>query len=260
MAPKGETPPDIPDLEIPASRPKPSAPVAAAPPAPPQEDFGDFGDMEIERGGHVMVPPSSSAAPRVPPSASMKAASGLELAAPRSVPRPRADLPPSTRDRLVARAITSATFAGAAFGLFETVAWRSSVSSLWPHAFDATSSIQSGAVAITAIVIGTAIGAIGLKLRPRSTALIGSAAAWLITSLAMITVALVATEEHAAPADGALLVPYTAPLAILLVGLGLAARAPALWLRRGSHRALALVAGAGGGLLAFVGYAILGSR
>jgi hypothetical protein len=254
MDPKGERPPVVPDLALPPpeSRPKPSAPAIAAP--PPADDFGD---LEIERGGHVMAAPASSAAPRAAAPASMRAAgSGLELAAPRSTPRAPAYVPPSARARAIACVIPIAAFAATSFALFETIAWRASLASLWPHAVDATSSLQSGAMAIACIVIGTAVGAVGLKARPRSIALIGSGAGWLVTALAMITVALVATEEHAAPADGARLVPYTVPVAIVLVGLGLASRAPRLWLRGGSRRALALAASAGGAIVAFVGFAV----
>ena len=49
--------------------------------------------------------------------------------------------------------------------------------------------------------------------------MIGSGGTWLLASLAMITVTLVATDEHPTPPDGALLIPYVVPLGLLLLGL-----------------------------------------
>ena len=58
-------------------------------------------------------------------------------------------------------------------------------------------------------------------------------------------------HDHTPP-DGALLIPYVIPLAIVLLGFGLAARGPRLFLQGGSRRAIAAIAGLAGGALVFV--------
>jgi len=253
MDPKGERPPSVPDLIVPAAKPSgaPRAVSAAPKPDPVLPPADDFGDMEIERGGHVMpaisAPPTTSARPR-------PADPRLELAAPRSnLSRAPAYVPPSAAEKALARAVAVVPFSATFAALRQTVHVR--LPPVLPHAFDATSTVESGAVAIGALVAGIAIGVAGLRARPRSITLLGSAAAWLVSALAMVTVALVATEDHPAPADGALLFAYAAPLGMLLFGVGLAGRAAPLWLRGGSRRALALAVSVAGGAIAFVAFA-----
>ena len=67
----------------------------------------------------------------------------------------------------------------------------------------------------------------------------------------MVTVTLVSTEEHPAPPDGALLIPYVVPFAILMLGLGVAGRGPSLFLRGGARRASSVLAAVAGGAIAF---------
>ena len=74
---------------------------------------------------------------------------------------------------------------------------------------------------LTAVfVLAIAIGFLGLKLEPRSYAMVASAGALVLASLAMVTVTLVSTDENPGPADGALLMPYLLPLAMLSLGIG----------------------------------------
>jgi hypothetical protein len=67
----------------------------------------------------------------------------------------------------------------------------------------------------------------------------------------MVTVTLVSLEENHAPPDGALLVPYAVPFAMLLLGFGVIGRGSSLFMRGGAARAGALLAGFAGGILVF---------
>ncbi|MBN9165987.1 MAG: hypothetical protein BGO98_11670 [Myxococcales bacterium 68-20] len=242
----------------------PSAMTSRAPAAPHvsidikgNEDF----DMEIERGGAlVSLPPSSSLRPgsmsNRPASMSGRppaSGSGLEISYRRMDAVARVATGPSTAVKLLAWVLPIVLFAGTLAGLVKLAhhAGGRDVVRLLPHAFDASSTPQSGAVAGGALVIAIALGFLGLKLRPRSYAMLGSATALVITSLAMVTVTLVSTEEHPAPPDGALLIPYVVPFAVLLLGLGVAGRGRSLFLRGGGHRAGSLLAALAGGAIVF---------
>lgn len=268
--------PAIPDLDVPSMRP--STPRVSAAPAQPSkipqapqiqlDDLGDdFGDMEIERGGATSLPPMSSGRPPMssgrpsmsggPASrVSLPAGSGLELGSTRPRPslRARAHRGPSAFESIAAWFLTVASTAGAFAGLVR-VAHRPgrSFAALLPRAFDATSAKQSGAFALTALALSIAVGYGGLKARGRSWAMVGSAAMLLLAALAMVTVTLVATDETPTPADGALLIPYVMPLAIVLFGFGVASRGLPLFHDRGARRVLTLVVGALGGALIFAG-------
>lgn len=227
-------------------------------------DGDAFGDMEIERGGSTSLPPMSpgrppmsSGRPPMPASRpSLSAGSGLELGSTRPRPsfRARAHRGPSTLASIFAWFLTIASTAGAFAGLVR-VAHRPgrSFAALLPHAFDATSAKQSGAFALTALALSIAIGYGGLKARGRSWAMVSSAAMLLIAALAMVTVTLVATDETPTPADGALLIPYVMPLAIVLFGFGVASRGLPFFHDRGARRVLTLVVGLLGGALIFAG-------
>ena len=232
-------------------------------------DDDDFG-MELERGGSLVsqVPsmsappssrstgPASSGAGAIPsgrPPAS--GASGLDVAHRRLEARPAVvDKGPSTGQKLLAWLVPTLSFIATAAPL--TLSAHKSggrnFMNLLPHAFDATSTVQSGAVSLGALVLAIAVGFIGLKLHPRSYAMLGAGTMLLLASLAMVTVTLVSSEEHPTPPDGALLIPYVVPLAIVLLGFGLAARGPRLFLQGGSRRAIAAIAGLAGGALVFV--------
>ncbi len=214
----------------------------------------DAFDLEIERGGAI-----TSQAPASSPRAGAPASrpgSGLDVAYRRTDPKPASeeDDGPSSATRALAVVLPAVLFVGAFAGLAKLVHRRGGhvITTLLPHAFDASSTAQSGAVSGLALVLAIAVGVLGLRARPRSYAMLVSAAALVITMLAMVTVALVSTEEHPGPADGALVVPYVIPFALMMLGLGVAGRARPLFLRGGASRVTALVAGIAGGAIVFV--------
>ncbi len=144
---------------------------------------------------------------------------------------------------------------GVSFGLVRALHVRGGrpLASLWPHAFDGTSAAESGGVAMFLLVTAVALGWVGLTRAPRSVALIAGAGATLVTSLAMVTVALSSTAEGAAPPDGVLLVPYSVPLALVLIAGAVAGRAARAFAYEGTANKAMLVPMAGAaGAIAFV--------
>jgi hypothetical protein len=213
--------------------------------------------MEIDRGGAALAlePPASSSRGAVTALAGGGASSsGLDVAYRRLDPqRAAGDEGPSMAARALAWAFPGVVFLATAFGLFR-LAHRPgghALARLLPHAFDATSTEQSGALAAGALIFAIAIGVVGLRVEPRSYAMLTSAGAMVIASLAMVTVTLVSTEEQPGPADGALIIPYVVPFAVLALAGGTAARGPALFLGGGARRARAIFAALAGGALAF---------
>lgn len=165
--------------------------------------------------------------------------SGLDVAYQRAdrAPRPVAPRGPSTGAKVGALAVTAIVFVGSVAGLLKVVhrAGRSVVG-LLPRAFDATSTVSSGAVAISLLIAAITVGFIGVKGHPRSWAMISSAASLLIGSLAMVTVTLVSTEENPTPPDGALLMPWVVPMGLAFLGLGIAGRAMSMFAWGGVKR------------------------
>lgn len=235
-----------------------------------EESSDDF-DMEIERGGALTAQsPASSGRPSGhgrsaaslstalrpggPSGNAARVGSGLDVAYRRTDPRPVVREGPGRGARIAAYLVPFFASAMTVAALVKLVHRRGgrNVLSLLPHAFDASSTIQSGAFALVTLVLAITIGFIGLKASRRSYAMSGSAVMLVVTSLAMVTVTLVSTdEEHATAPDGALLVPYVVPLATLLLGLGILGRGRRLFLRGGSSRALSLLVAAAGGALVF---------
>lgn len=273
--PKNDAGLEVPDLALPApttsrkpapmSSRAPAAPVAPAGPSAPT--FGGLDDdddeMQIERAGYM---PTASTGRPSQSRASVSLAGGrtaggppptLELTHERlSMPSSRRvsaePAAPSTLAKVLAVVIAIGLAGGTAAGLFK-LAHRSagmSITTLLPHAFDATSAAQSGGVAVGSLVVAIALGAIGLKLRPRSWVMVVSSGAMLLTSLAMVTVALVATDEHPAKPDGVLLLPYLLPLAALTLGISLVSRASRRFVSAGASSKIA------GGPLAVIGGAL----
>lgn len=270
--------PEVPELEVPlppSARVPIAAPAVSAPPSVPAlskapaqgiafdtPDDDDF-DMQIERnvaGTSLEMATSSrmSAAPRV--SSPRIASSGLEVAHVRPSARRHDDdddAPPSVGARIAGFVVATSVLGGAAFALFHFVKPHGlSPMKLLPHAFDGTSAPESGVVALTGLVLAIALGFAGIKATPRSWAWVGSGAALLLLSLAMVTVTLASTGENPEPPDGALLVPYLAPAALLMLGLGVGGRAAALFARRGIGRKLgAIPVAAIAGGICFVAFA-----
>jgi hypothetical protein len=226
----------------------------------------DF-DMEIERGGNIVpqsgprsaqmaldAPPRSTGS-GLRPSAQMRSAgSGLEVSYKRLEPRAVVATGPSSGQRLAAWAIPIVLAGGGFAGSLKVLHRHGgrSVLAMLPHAFDATSTFQSGAFSLSALGVAIGLGFTGLKSQPRSYAFVGSAALLVLASLAMVTVTLVSLEEQPSPPDGALLIPYVVPFAVLLLGVGVIGRGPSLYLRGGARRGGAALAGLVGGTLVFL--------
>jgi len=227
-------------------------------------DAFDMG-MEIERGGGMSpgsLPPSittsrhpgaTSGRPSSPSSGS-----GLDIAYGRSdldrARRNAGPAEPGIGEKILGVAISLIVCLGAV-GALAKFAHKSgrSVIGLLPRAFDATSTVQSGAIAGSLLILAIGVGFVGVKGRHRSYAMILSAAALLIGSLAMVTVTLISTEEHPTPPDGALLMPWVIPAALVLLGLGMAGKGLPLFLQGGARRVLTLVVALIGGALIFGG-------
>ena len=239
-----------------ASPASPRGPAAPFDPLPAGDDFY----MEIERGDAHLMPVSAdqqavhsisrASRPMVP-----IASTGLGLAA-----RPSGRSASSETTGEVSTGLATAAWAvslivagAAAFGLLRGAKLRPlSITQVPEHAFDGSSAIESGAVAVAALIAAIAIGWFGVKGTPRSWPMVGGAGALLLISLAMVTVALGATGEATAPPDGVLLLPYLSPLVVLGIGLGALARAAWLFQHRVISRKLAAlpVAALAGALLA----------
>ncbi|MBX3198520.1 MAG: hypothetical protein KF894_10340 [Labilithrix sp.] len=247
----------------PAVSAPPGATTSRAPGAPNvaidfKGDDDDFGSMEIERGGAMIsLPPSMSGRPPAssrPASPSGRpAAPGLEVTYRRMPPVAITPVGPSRAVRILAwvlpLVLASATLVGLVKLVHRPGGWRPMA--LMPHAFDATSTAESGAFAGIAFVLAITIGSIGVKVIPQSYAMVVSATGLVVASLAMVTVTLVSTEEHPSPPDGALLIPYVVPFAVLCLGLGVAGRGPPLFLRGGVRRLTSALAAIAGGALVF---------
>ena len=249
----------------------PSAPPRGSSPALPAGggrtiafDGDDDDDMEIERNvaGTSLPTAQSSYAPR---SSGTHAASGrsavgskgLELAAPSRMAREKAardaddDGEPSTGLKAAGLALVTVIGGATAFALWKYVhhAGGFDVMRAMPHAFDGTSATESGALSLVALVIAVAVGFAGLRFKPHAWAVIAAGGVLLLLALAMVTVTLASTGENPTPPDGALLVPYLFPAAVLMFAIGVEGRAARLFsaghgARRFSSIPLAALAGA----------------
>ena len=212
--------------------------------------------MEIERDG-ALATLASMGAPAGGGRATSNAQSGLEVTHRRATasaePRRAADDVSLARTAVahVAAALLSAAVLVAIARLAHDPTGRP-LASLLPQAFDGTSVTASGIVAGASLVTALALGSIGLRMRPRSWAIVVSGGAMLLASLAMVTVTLVATEADPSPPDGALLIPYAVPVAMLTLAVGLAGRAARLFMTDGrGPKAAAVPVCAVAGALAF---------
>jgi serine/threonine-protein kinase len=245
-------------------------------------DDDDFGDG-IERGPSMLGGTQSLAMQSSPSSRNLRttgdrgprgasavpiATSGLDIAATERTEglrriREREDDEPSTITIIASWILAAAFTGGAAFGLFK-VAHRPkgvSLTSLLPHAFDGTSIGLAGFVAISTLIGAVAIGFLGVKVRPRSAGFILAAVGFMLTALAMVTVALGSSPENPTPPDGALLIPYLLPLGVLGIGLGLGGRAAAAFRSPSIAKKLAVLPlGAIGGALAFAAFELFSGR
>lgn len=267
-------PKDIPDLDLtPLRASSPKAPSLA--PAPPASSMnrttleretslsssldgdGDEFDMELERSSAMVSIQTATSERRIAPAQSVgRSASGLEVSYDRFNPKrhARARPPPSFGRKFAAWALPLGLSAGVVVGQLKLVhrPGGHAITRLLPHAFDATSTLQSGGGSLAALALAIGLGFVGVKKEPRSYVMVGSASMLLVASIAMVTITLVSTEEQPTPPDGALILPYVVPLALLLLGVSVGGRSPHLFLGGGIRRALALVAVlASGALVAF---------
>jgi hypothetical protein len=269
---------DVPDLEVPRSRPRPTSGAPAPAPAARVASFDDDDgmDMEIERGlgtPFLAAAPPPPTSPRAggkggialdaphahgsaPASRPRPSRSGLEVEFDRFAPRgPAAAEGPSTLARVLGSlgAIVLAAFALGALVRFAHRPAGVAATAILPFAFDGSSAIASGAVAITSLIGAMALGYLGVRASNRSWILVGAAALVMLLSLAMVTVTLASSGEPGPPADGALLVPWLAPFALLLGGIDVVARAARRFVdHEGGARALAAPLALGGGVLVFL--------
>ena len=244
-------------------------------------DDDDF-DMQIERNFSTsVVPPQPSASrpsrpsrpsmsgvdrplgPHSRPSFPNRASSGLELGAPQRLTA-RSERNVSSAEaglgsRILGFFVALLVLGGTAFALLHFVhrAGGRLVTSALPHAFDGTSANESGAIALVSFVVAVTVIFVGLRLRPHAWSIVAAGGALLLLALAMVTVTLASTGENPTPPDGVLLVPYIAPVALLLLALGMGLRAARIVGRAYGARRLGgvpLAAIAGG--LAFVAFEI----
>ncbi len=249
---------DVPDLDVPASGPAPvvrppAKPAAPATPAAADDDVFGLG-MEIERDiSQPFQGPPSTAQPRA--HRPRPSSSGLDVTYKRLDPRSTEGGPyrPSKATvvlgPLAAAVVAAAAFGGLAHALHRPTGFA--LTSLAPRAFDGTSVVGSGIVAVTALVLSIAIGYAGVRASSRSWLLVGTATCTMLLALAMVTVTLASSGEHGPPPDGALLVPWLAPFAIALAGLDALVRGARTMTKREGARKLGGVplALAAGGLV-----------
>ena len=253
-----------PSQHMPAVRPSQNMPAVQAPPAITIDDDDDddpFG-MQIQRNlgtADLPIATSSRAAPAAISTRPARVSSGLELDGSRKdrYVHEEQEYEPSTVSKLVGFVVAMIVLGGVAFALvrFAHRAHGIKVTALLPHAFDGSSAAQSGIVSGVAIVLAVAFGFLGLKTTPRSWPLVGSAVASMLVALAMVTVTLASTGEGGAPPDGALLVPYLAPLVIAGISLTLGGRAAWLFAdRKLGRKLLFLPVAALGGAVMYLAY------
>ena len=228
-------------------------------------DFGhtddeDFGDV-IERGaggGSFSAPPTSVS--RGPAPISSRAPASLDLAyKPTNVARAAAEPQRITflegfGARVVPLLGCIAVVAAAMKYVHQP--GRFAIGGLVPHALDASSTMKSGAAAGVSVIAAIAVGYFGLKTHPRSWSTVVAGGLLLLNALALVTVMLVSTEENPSPADGARLVPYVVPLAVVLFGLGVTSRGTEPFLDGGARRLLSVVLGLLGGAIVYAGLAL----
>lgn len=210
------------------------SPAAAAVQSVTLDNDADDFDMEIEREGALASMASSSsfkAAPLAGRAPIASNPSGLEVAHRRPMQSQRnlagEEEELSTRAKIIANVGAFVLFAAAFAALGKLVhrAGGRSVTTLLPHAFDGTSVEHSGIVSGAALVIAIVLGFIGFRLRPRSWAFVVAGGAMLLTALAMVTITLVSTEDNPSPPDGALLIPWVVPIALVALAVGFVMRA-----------------------------------
>lgn len=230
-----------PPASVRSAAPPPAAVRSAAPPDPNvgagrsitfDDDDGDDFDMQIERNvastSFAHATSSRAAGPQTGARPSGGGRPGLELSAPSRMAREPSAEPqyadePGTGIKLAGLAISATIAGGVAFSLWKFVyhARGFDLTHAMPRAFDGTSAIQSGAIALGGLFVAVALAFIGLRVRPHAWTVVAAGGLALLLAIAMVTVALGSTGENSVPPDGGLLVPYLLPATVLLFSLGL---------------------------------------
>lgn len=260
----------------PSARPSTSGPPRASMPSAPTAQPGggrsiafdggdddDF-DMEIERNvaGTSLPAAQSSRVSGTHAAARPSGKPGLELAAPSRMVRERTERAaendePGIGIKLAGLALVMLFGGGTAFALWKYVhhAGGFDLMKAVPHAFDGTSATESGAISLVSLVIAVTVGFVGLRFKPHAWAVVAAGGTILLLALAMVTVTLASTGENPTPPDGALLVPYLFPAAVLMLAIGLEGRAARLFATSyGVRRIAAVPLAAVGGAIAFLAF------
>jgi hypothetical protein len=227
------------------------------------DDDDDF-DMEIERNvaGTSLPTAQSSRTSGTHAAARPSGKLGLELAAPSRMVREKAertpeDYEPGTGIKLAGLALVTLIGGATAFALWNYVhhAGGFDVMKSMPHAFDGTSATESGAISLVSFVVAVIVGFVGLRFKPHAWAVVAAGGTILLLALAMVTVTLASTGENPTPPDGALLVPYLFPAALLMFAIGVEGRAARLFATSyGARRLSAVPIAALGGAIAFLAF------
>jgi hypothetical protein len=222
-------------------------------------DDDDF-DMEVERN---VASTSMQTAQSSRSSGGHRASGGgLELAAPSRMAREASSRTEERREptfgsKAAGLAVTVIVGGGTAFALWKYMhhAGGFDVTRALPHAFDGTSATESGAISLVSLVVAVIVGFVGLRFKPHAWAVVAAGGTILLLALAMVTVTLASTGENPTPPDGALLVPYLFPAAVLMVAIGVKGRAARLFAAgHGARRLASVPLAAIAGAIAFLAF------
>jgi hypothetical protein len=231
-------------------------------------DDDDF-DMEIERNVASTSLPTAQSSRSSGGSASARSSgghrasgAGLELAAPSRMAREASSRveehrEPAVGTKAAALALTVIVGGATALALWKYVhhAGGFDVTRALPHAFDGTSATESGAISLVSLVVAVIVGFVGLRWKPHAWAVVAAGGTILLLALAMVTVTLASTGENPTPPDGALLVPYLFPAAVLMVAIGVEGRAARLFAAgHGARRLASVPLAAVAGAIAFLAF------
>ena len=231
-------------------------------------DDDDF-DMEIERNVASTSMPTAQSSRSSGGSASGRSSGGhrasgggLELAAPSRMAREASSRAeehrePALGSKAAGVALAVVVGGGTAFALWKYMhhAGGYDVTRTLPHAFDGTSATESGAISLVSLVVAVIVGFVGLRFKPHAWAVVAAGGTILLLALAMVTVTLASTGENPTPPDGALLVPYLFPAALLMVAIGVEGRAARLFAAsHGARRLASVPLAAVAGAIAFLAF------
>jgi hypothetical protein len=160
---------------------------------------------------------------------------------------------------LVAAVAIQVVLAAGALGALLRFAHRASgitLKNVFPAAVDGTSALSAGAVALSAVALTVAIGALGVRA-PRSIALIFSAIGALLVAIVMIVVTFSTTPtDPPTPPESAIILPFVMPVMPLGFAIWAITLGVRQWKEGGARRALVLPAGVAAGAIAFFAFEV----